>query len=169
MKPPVPQPIFSPQEEIQDTSEKTDRHQVLLAFWDALLKSAREESDLHENVSPSRHQFVGVRSKGQWWNYVVLQDETRVELYIDSPDAEQNKAVFDSLSAQQEAIESAFGGELRWQRLDNKRASRISYSVQGGWADENTWPEAIKEAVAAMGRFYSSLASHVEALMKDTA
>ncbi len=72
-------------------------------------------------------------------NYVVLQDETRAELYIDAREAAENKALFDALHAERLAIEADFGGALSWQRLDDKRASRISVAVPGGWADNQTW------------------------------
>ncbi len=59
-------------------------------------------------------------------------DETRVELYIDGPEAADNKFLFDQLRADKHAVEADFGGELHWQRLDDKRASRISFTVSGG-------------------------------------
>ena len=65
-------------------------------------------------------------------NYSVLQDETRAELYIDDPVATDNKALFDFLHAQRAAVEAEFGGPLAWQRLDDKRACRISFSGSRG-------------------------------------
>jgi hypothetical protein len=97
-----------------------------------------------------------------WWNYVVRQEETRSELYIDAPEAAENKPLFDALYNHREAVEEAFGGPLCWQRLDEKRACRISLTVPGGWLDETTWPGAIEKAVDAMGRLYGALAPRVE-------
>ncbi|MCY4506659.1 MAG: DUF4268 domain-containing protein [Acidobacteria bacterium] len=103
------------------------------------------------------------RRHGQWWNYVVLQDESRAELYIDAPAAEDNKALFDTLHAERLAIEADFGGALSWQRLDDKRASRISFTVPGGWVDDQTWPSAIEQTVSAMQRLYRTLSPRVAA------
>jgi hypothetical protein len=50
----------------------------------------------------------------------------RAEVYIDVGNKIGNKAIFDSLHSQREVIEKAMGEELVWERLDNRRASRIS-------------------------------------------
>ena len=68
---------------------------------------------------------------GLGFNYLVNQEQCSAELYIDrgkgSEDA--NKAIFDRLLAQRQAIEAEFGGGLSWERLDTKRASRIRVLV----------------------------------------
>jgi hypothetical protein len=51
-----------------------------------------------------------------------------VELYIDTPDGERNKAIFDFLAQHKENIERAFGTALTWQRLEERRAARICYT-----------------------------------------
>ena len=162
-KPPVPEPIAEPEDEASEAADRPDRHEARFAFWQALLARANEVSDLHARISANRYHWAGTRRHGQWWNYVVLQDETRAELYIDAPDARENKAVFDALHADREAIDAEFGTELVWQRLDEKRASRISFAVPGGWVDDSTWPSAIEQAVGAMQRLYKTLSPRVEA------
>lgn len=162
-KPPVPEPIAEPEDEASEAADRPDRHEARFAFWQALLARANEASDLHARISANRYHWAGTRRHGQWWNYVVLQDETRAELYIDAPDARENKAVFDALHADREAIDAEFGTELVWQRLDDKRASRISFAVPGGWVDDSTWPSAIEQAVGAMQRLYKTLSPRVEA------
>ena len=108
------------------------------------------------------------RKHRQWWNYVVLQDSTRAELYLNAPAAEENKALFDVLHAERERIEAEFGGELSWQRLDDKRAFRISFAVPGGWVDNQSWPTAIDQGVAAMQRLYEALSPRVKAAQAGT-
>lgn len=49
-----------------------------------------------------------------------------VELYING-----EKDLFDSLYAQREAIENELSFCFNWQRLDNKKASRILMKIQG--------------------------------------
>ena len=155
-QPPTPEPIAEPEEE---GGNRPDRQKARRAFWERLLVHANQVSDLHSRISPNRFHWVGTRRHGQWWNYVVLQYQTRAELYIDAPEAEVNKKLFDTLYADRETIEAEFGGELVWQRLDEKRACRISFTVPGGWVDNSTWQSAIQKVVDAMQRLYKSLSN----------
>ena len=168
-KPPVPEPITDPEDETPVAVDRPDRHEARLAFWKALLAHANEQSDLHDRISARRYNWLGTRRHGQWWNYVVLQDETRAELYIDDPVAADNKAVFDTLHAQRATVESEFGSPLSWQRLDDKRACRISVTVPGGWVDDRTWPGAIDQCVRAMLRLYTVLSLRVIAAREEPA
>ena len=59
----------------------------------------------------------------------------RIELYMDSGNAEINKHLFDLLHEQKAEIEAELDSELRWQRLNNRRASRISYILPGNITD----------------------------------
>lgn len=149
---------------VEDEKGRPARQKARFAFFTELLQHAKATSDLHGQISPSRYSWIGTRRHGQWWNYVSLQTDTRVELYIDGPNRDENKALFDQLVAHRESIEATFGGVLFWQRLDDKRASRISYTVPGGWADSSTWPVAIEQAVDAMTRLYAALAPRLKAV-----
>jgi hypothetical protein len=48
------------------------------------------------------------------------------ELYIDAGDQAMNKGYFDLLLAQKEAIEARLSRSIVWERLDNRRASRLA-------------------------------------------
>jgi CBS domain-containing protein len=75
-----------------------------------------------------------------WWSFSagrsgfnfgwVLPREPvlRVELYIDLGDQAINKTAFDMIHQQKDAIEQEIGEPLKWERLDERRASRISIS-----------------------------------------
>ncbi len=55
----------------------------------------------------------------------------RVEAYIDFGDADTNKALFDRLHSEREDLERAFGEPLSWERLDERRASRVAVYCPG--------------------------------------
>lgn len=55
----------------------------------------------------------------------------RAEIYIDFGDAETNKAFFDRLYAQRDLLGGSFGEPLSWERLDERRASRVAVYCSG--------------------------------------
>jgi hypothetical protein len=61
----------------------------------------------------------------------------RVELYIDTGDREINKDLFDALHSERKKIEEEVGHELEWQRLDTRRACRISRVFEGRIIDSS--------------------------------
>jgi hypothetical protein len=164
--------IVGPSEEVRGVGDSkrefSERHRLRLQFWTELLERAREKTRLHANISPSRDSWVGAGAgiSGLGFNYVILQNEGRVELYIDRGRGahDENKSVFDQLHANREKIEAAFGGELKWERLDEKRASRISKNVPtGGYRDEN-WNETHEAMISVMVRFESALRPYIDTL-----
>jgi Domain of unknown function (DUF4268) len=62
-------------------------------------------------------------------------NRVRVELYIDSGDEAFNKAIFRALEVKKAAIECELGETLSWERLDNRRASRIATYRPGSIED----------------------------------
>jgi hypothetical protein len=55
----------------------------------------------------------------------------RTEIYIDFGDAATNKTLFDRLHTRSEELETALGETLTWERLDERRASRIAAYREG--------------------------------------
>lgn len=108
---------------------------------------------------------TGAGVSGLGFNYVILQHEGTVELYIDrgrNHDA-QNKAIFDAMWAEKAKIEAVFGEPLEWQRLDGKRACRIRKQITlGGYRDEEAqWPAIQDAMVDAMIRLEKALRPHI--------
>ena len=64
-------------------------------------------------------------------------DRARVEVYLGLPDRAENKALFDWLLTQRDSIEKSCGFTLEWERLEERRASRISV-VRAGSIDDST-------------------------------
>ena len=94
----------------------------------------------------------------------MREHETQVELYIDrgKNTAPENKAIFDQLYAQKGQIETVFGDDLEWQRLDDKRACRIRKVIElGGWRDAEKWAGIQEAATDAMARLEIALKPHL--------
>ena len=108
-----------------NTSEKGERYRD---FFQGLIDSLREE-----------HSFTRAR-KGQpqnWYSFSAghqgisyganfPREGARVEIYIDRGDADLNEWLLDRLVEDKESIECALQCSLEWERLDNRRACRIS-------------------------------------------
>lgn len=58
-------------------------------------------------------------------------EKARVELYIDLEDFDKNKLLFDKFIENKVQIEQDYGEPFEWERLDEKRASRIAIYRQG--------------------------------------
>lgn len=69
----------------------------------------------------------------------------RVELYIDVGDGVKNKAAFDTLREDREAIEAGIGQPVIWDRLDERFASRISCGTHGSIDDDPARLEELQE------------------------
>jgi hypothetical protein len=134
-----------------------------LQFWTALQAHEQKVGGLHADLKPGVYAWQGKRQEGLWWNFVVRQRDTRAELYIDFPNQARNKAIFDTLIAQRLQIEKDFEGPLDWQRMDSKRASRITVVFPGGWTEGATWNDVIPKVVTAMERLHKVIAKRAVA------
>ena len=132
--------------------ELAERHVVRLKFWEQLLARAKEKGVLyHAQRSPSKDAWIsagaGVRSGISFTYDIWITDEAGVELYVDTGDKDENKRIFDALQKHQSEIERTFGSPLSWERLDDKRASRVRYTLkEGGLRDEEKW-QTIQDAM----------------------
>lgn len=102
--------------------------------------------------------FSGIGSVN--YNLVLRKSELRVELYINKKEKVENKKIFDFLYLNKEKIECNFCYELKWERLDDKKASRISYSsidFNFDKDDKEKWDEAIKWHYDYLNKLYKSI------------
>jgi len=165
--------IVGPSEEVGQagkTKQKlSERDSIRHRFWQHLLDRAKAKTKLHSAVSPTSQGWImtGAGKTGLGLSYVVGQHEARVELYIDrgKGGAEQNKAVYDKLAESREQVEAAFGGPLLWERLEGKRACRISKRLEGGYLDDEArWPAIQDAMVDAMIGLESALRPYIDRL-----
>ncbi len=153
--------LAAPDDQIRELGETkrefAERHGKRLEFWQTLIERSRDRTKLFANRSPSRDHWLGIGAgrSGLTFNYLIFKDKAGLELYIDTGDYDRNKAIFDALLEQQEQIEQSFGAPLDWQRLDDRRASRIAYFIRGkGSLNEvESWPEVQDLMIDAMIRF----------------
>lgn len=153
-------PLAQPDEQTRaigaQKKELAERDLLCLEFWEQLLKRSKGRTRLTENRSPTKdHWFeVAAGKAGIHYAYLLFVDKAGVEVYIDTADADRNKAIFDALHAEREEIENEFGSPLDWQRLNDKRASRIrvTFHGQGSLREKELWPSLQDTLIEAMIR-----------------
>jgi serine/threonine protein kinase len=171
---PAPSGVDAPFEDETDTAtepedehEQPERHGLRLKFWEGLLRHPRIKDTGHANLKPGTRHWLGTGSgvRGLPFTYVIFQREARVEIYIDrgSGKVAENKQIFNQLYSHKDEIEKTFGGELSWQRLDDKRACRICHdmTIGGIRSEESKWPEIHDAMIDAMIRLEKALAPHL--------
>ena len=146
----------------EDISSQTQSNQLQIIrkeFWTKLLPVMNSKSSLYQNINTSAYHWIGAGSgvRGLGLNFVATKSYGRAELYIDRGDKEENKFVFDELEKNKEKIESDFGGELVWERLDSKRASRIKVETNGNVTDKEQWDGMIEFMTDSMVNLESAL------------
>ncbi len=80
-----------------------------------------------------------------------------VELYIND-----NKALFDKLYANKDKIEESLGFNLDWQRLNEKKASRIKYAIPGlNFDNHSNYAELMNAAIDKILAFREVFKSYI--------
>ncbi|MBZ5720762.1 MAG: DUF4268 domain-containing protein [Acidobacteriia bacterium] len=151
----------------KEKKELAERHILRLRFWEQLLERAKQRGVLlHAQRSPTKDSYIsagaGVQS-GISFNYVVwMTEETAVELYVDTGEKDENKRIFDGLFEKKQEIEKSFCSALSWERLDDKRACRLRYTLkEGGLTDESKWQVIEDAMIGAMDRLVKAVKPHL--------
>jgi hypothetical protein len=158
-----------PEELEEEEEEEPARFKKRFEFWQQLLPKSKARTPLFANKSPTKNHWVskGAGRSGFSYDYVITTDSCSVELYIDrgKDSVDVNKRIFDALYAKKGEIEKDFGESLEWERLDGKRASRISWECdEGGLLDEQKWDYLQNKMIDAMIRLEKALTNRIKAL-----
>jgi hypothetical protein len=112
------------------SSRPSERGEAYKRFFQALLLLFKSKYPGQTNVSrvgPDNWLSLSTGRAGvvSSWSFTIDR-RFRVELYIDRGVATENKGYFDQLIAHRTEIETNLGHPLDWDRLETRRASRIS-------------------------------------------
>ncbi|MFT5307265.1 MAG: hypothetical protein ACJAYO_002067 [Thalassolituus oleivorans] len=147
-------------EEKSTEVETKNRHHLRREFWSQTL-DAFQESDcsLYSNVNSSTDHWLSAGSgvSGCPFTMIFSKREVRVELWIARPATEMNKAIFDTLAVNKSQLDSKFGAEMEWLRLDDKKSSRIQFSQPFDGFNTENWPAMITWLVDHMTRFEKAM------------
>jgi hypothetical protein len=153
----------------EEQRAETSRKQMFRRFWKGLIERSQSRTAVfRDRAASDQHWQPGRAGKsGFSFNLVVLQEDHRVECYIDlgKDSDERNLAALQQLKARCEEVERRFGAELEWQELEDSRACRICCSAPGGWkTPEVEWPRLQDAMIEEMVRFESALKPAILAL-----
>ena len=146
----------------------------LLEFWQSVkTRFADEGVRYFDNISAKPLFHMGFsKGKGRF-AMVIGRTGPRVELYFHNDVGKYN---FDAMARYAEELNSAYDGRLEWQRLDNKKASRIKYEVLpeelpnlGDWHDSSSRDKRIEWYVRELQRFFNILYPVWEKAQRDMA
>jgi hypothetical protein len=157
------------QKEEIDKSKTVEESEVrLVKFW-ALLKNRLKENNLDylERVSPKPHYSLGFWKGNGKYAFCIGRHTFRVELYFSN---DSNKELIDAMAKYKDVIESSFDGKIEWERLENKKASRIKFEKtkeqislhNGKFSDETYWDDLINWYVVSMDKFYKTINPYLD-------
>lgn len=151
-----------------------EREKAYITFFSKLLDEVRKKRNFPiRDVSPDGASWMviqtiprGAATGGLFSFSFTRTKKLRVELYLDLGNQEQTKAVFDKLFAQKDNFESQLGA-LEWERLNNRRASRIGIYHDGHILDERGHSDLRKWASETMIKFYNVIADSGEQAIRE--
>ena len=126
---------------IRSTAEASPQQKRYRDFFQTLIDTLREERSFtgaRKAQPQSWYSFSAGHGNRLRYGANFHREGVRVEVYIDNGDLVWNKDIFDQLSDRREKIQSAIKGdfEWNWNRLDDRRASRISVERAGSISDD---------------------------------
>ncbi|MBO0796430.1 MAG: DUF4268 domain-containing protein, partial [Ktedonobacteraceae bacterium] len=156
-----------------------EREKAYIDFFSALIQGMRAKSLFYKRrPSPDGSSwltFASIPEAGEPITSLVFSfaryGRFRVELYIDTKDKERNKQIFDALYARRQAIQEELGemgDALQWERIDDRRASRIALYHAGAIVDKDDKLVVLRKwALEAMSRFLPVMEKYVTEVLKS--
>lgn len=138
-------------------------------YWIAMLEKFNKVSKQFQNVNPSTDHWLsgGSGVSGVPFTFIATTSYANVEITINKGEKEVNEELFDKLFVMKDEIESDFGAELTWQRLDDKKSCRISARLEDvDVKNVEDWDRIIDFHCSAMPRFYDALHDRLNKVAK---
>lgn len=135
----------------------------LIDFWSELKAELKNRNfDLLERVAPKGYYNIGSWVGSGKFAFCIGRYAMRVELYLAH---DKDKKHFDAMFARKEDVERGFDGEIIWERLDGKNASRIKHEFKYDdmpidhriFSDKSSWEHWIKWYADSMIKFYDAV------------
>lgn len=135
----------------QDHDKTTKRGAERLNFWNQLNEVLISRGKpFNQRKATTDHWYdvaIGTSKAHLAIDLINKANKIVVELYID----DETKEIYDELYDHKEEIEEKMGLELTWDRLDNKKASRIKHYIPGlDFDNHDNYDFLINESIDAI-------------------
>lgn len=130
------------QEEIEVQESLKNRHLVRLKFWEQFINASNQVNQLFSNNSPSKESWIGkgIGMSGVNINLAMSNNYCRSEIIFNRGSQEENKELYDFIYQMKDKIENDFGGQLTWERMDDKVTCRVKAQLDGvSYFEESDW------------------------------
>ncbi|VGO11826.1 hypothetical protein PDESU_00373 [Pontiella desulfatans] len=114
------------------------RAELYRDYFQKVIDELRDAYRLTSLKKAQPYNWIGISTGVSGFIYSVSFAQgknARTEIYMDTGDQDETKRIFDELKVLSEEIEAKYGCPLSWERLDNKRASRIAVYRPGSIND----------------------------------
>jgi len=162
------------EKEEQEKSKTVEQSELqLLNFWNVLkAKLAENKLDFLDRVGSKPLYNIGFWKGGGKFAFCIGRFTYRVELYFSD---DFDKVLIDTMAQFKDQIQSSHHGLIEWERLENKKASRIKFempaeikkSVDGGLNDDFSLHKIAEWYVLAMKNFYNAVYPYWEKVQRD--
>ena len=125
------------------SDEEIERYKIRRKYWESVLPSLQEATGTFLNISPSKNNSImgATARSGVYLCCVANYDSARVEIFIDQGDYQKNRAIYNHLEQNRDAIEAAYGKSLHWICQDDVRACKVYDEIKEvSIKNEEDWP-----------------------------
>jgi hypothetical protein len=161
------------EKEEQEKSKTVEQSELqLLKFWNILKANLAENKlDYLDRVGSKPHYSIGFWKGRGKFAFCIGRFTYRVELYFSD---DSDKALIDAMAKFKDEIQSNHNGTIEWERLENKKASRIKFempkqkleSLHGRFSDEQSWEQIVEWYTASISEFYKAVYPFWERVQK---
>lgn len=166
----VSEPTQTSKEIGKEKKENSERGVLRKEFWAQLINQSKINTPILSNITPSIYHYINtsIGKGGISVPLTITYTSGGVEIYIDTGDGEINKKWFDDLYGHRVEIEKALGMKLQWERLNEKRASRIikRFDVAGLKTNPEKLPELQDKMIDALIKFHKVFGPYIKSLKK---
>lgn len=141
-------------------------------FWHTFLPKFNEKSKLFAGRNIELNQYdhwfsTGSGISGVHFSFLITKNYAGVELSIGGGTQDENKKFFDYLYKNKDEIEREFGNELTWERLDDKKMSRVICRLEGvSVFNKDDWNKMMKFLIDNMIKLEKALRKFIDSYSK---